>query len=96
MPLLSRAEIDQELLQLDGWAFEDGALRKTFVFPDFPEAVAFVTRLVPGAEEAGHHPDIDIRYRRIAVAFVTHDEGGVTMMDVDGARQADRVAGLAP
>ena len=96
MALLSRAEIDRELLQLDGWAFENGALRKTFVLADFPEAVDFVQRLVPGAEDAGHHPDIDIRYRRVTLAYVTHDEGGVTMKDLDGARQADRVVWPAP
>ncbi len=95
MPLLSRAEIDRELDRLTAWALEDGALRRTFVFPGFPEAIAFLQRLVPVAEAANHHPDIDVRYNRVTLAYVTHDEGGVTSKDSEGAREADRLSGEA-
>ena len=77
---------------LEGWAFEGGAIRKQFTFAGFPEAVAFVARLVPDAESADHHPDIAINYRRVTLSWSTHSEGGVTMKDIDGARMADRHA----
>jgi len=58
----------------------------------FPDAVAFVARLVPGSEAADHHPDLTVSYRRVTVAFSTHSEGGVTAKDLAGARLADSCA----
>ena len=96
MSVLTRAEIDQQLQALDGWTFEGNALRKQFTFAGFPEAVGFVQRLVPEAEQADHHPDITINYRRVTLSYSTHSEGGVTLKDVDGARIADRRARVEP
>ncbi len=92
MALLARAEIDREIETLSGWTFENNAIRKQFTFRGFPEAVAFVSRLVTEAEAADHHPDITINYRRVTLSYSTHSEGGVTLKDIDGARMADRRA----
>ena len=92
MTVLSQGEIDEQLRSLNGWTLQDGAIRKQYTFAGFPEAVAFVQRLVPGAEEADHHPDITINYRRVTLAYVTHSENGITLKDIDGARMAERVA----
>ena len=92
MALLSRDDIDAALRDLPGWHYEDGAIVKQFTFEGFPEAVAFVNRLVPGSEAADHHPDLAVSYRRVTVAFTTHSEGGVTVKDVAGARLADSCA----
>jgi 4a-hydroxytetrahydrobiopterin dehydratase len=92
MPLLTRSAIDAALQALPGWRFERDALVKSFTFDGFPEAVAFVNRLVPGSEAADHHPDLAISYRRVTVMFSTHSEGGVTEQDIAGARLADQCA----
>jgi 4a-hydroxytetrahydrobiopterin dehydratase len=92
MALLSRDEVEQALRDLPGWRFDGGAIVKEFLFAGFPEAVAFITRLVPGAEAADHHPDLAVSYRRVTVAFTTHSEGGVTAKDIAGARMADSCA----
>jgi 4a-hydroxytetrahydrobiopterin dehydratase len=92
MALLVRDEIDAALRDLPGWRFADNAIVKEFTFAGFPEAVAFVNRLVPGSEAADHHPDLAVSYRRVTVAFTTHSEGGVTAKDVAGARLADSCA----
>jgi 4a-hydroxytetrahydrobiopterin dehydratase len=92
MALLTRSEIDAALSTLPGWSFDQGAIRKQFTFSGFPEAVAFVSRLVPEAEAEDHHPDITINYRRVTLSWSTHSEGGVTQKDIDGARMADRHA----
>lgn len=89
MALLSKAEVDEQLQTLEGWTLEGTAIRKQFAFKGFPEAVAFVDRLVPGAERADHHPDIAINYRRVTLSWSTHDEGGVTEKDIAGAKMAD-------
>jgi len=92
MALLSREEIDRRLKELRGWTLEGNAIKKQFVFSGFPEAVDFVTRFVPGAEAADHHPDITINYRRVTLVYSTHSEGGLTDKDFDGAKMADACA----
>jgi 4a-hydroxytetrahydrobiopterin dehydratase len=96
MALLTDAEIDQQLTDLPGWARVDRAIRKQFTFEDFPEAVLFVSALVPAAEAADHHPDIEINYKRVTLTYTTHSEGGLTAKDLEGARAADDVAGQVP
>ena len=86
MTLLTRQQIDEQLKTLDGWTLAGDAIKKQFTFKGFPEAVAFVNRLVPDAEDADHHPDITINYRRVTLSWSTHDEGGLTMKDVAGAK----------
>ena len=92
MSTLSREEIARRLQTLPGWTLDGNAIKKQFTFRDFPEAVAFVQRLVPGAEAADHHPDILINYKRVTLAYTTHSEGGLTDKDFAGARMAEQVA----
>jgi 4a-hydroxytetrahydrobiopterin dehydratase len=91
MTRLTPDEVQKRLRELDGWTVEGNAIKKQYVFRDFPEAVKFVTRIVPGAESADHHPDITINYKRVTLSFSTHSEGGLTDKDFDGAKTADRV-----
>ena len=89
---LTRAEAEQRLKRLSGWSLEGDSIRKQFTFADFPAAVDFVNRLVPGAEAADHHPDIVINYKRVTLTYATHSEGGLTDKDFAGAATADRLA----
>jgi 4a-hydroxytetrahydrobiopterin dehydratase len=93
MATLTREEAEARLAGLTGWSLEGHAIRKQYVFDDFPAAIAFLTRLVPGAEAADHHPDILVHYRRVTLTYSTHSEGGLTDKDFAGARMADEVAG---
>jgi 4a-hydroxytetrahydrobiopterin dehydratase len=86
---LSNEEIAARLKKLQGWTRDGDAIRKQFTFSGFPEAVQFVTRLVPGAEAADHHPDITINYKRVTLSYATHSEGGLTAKDFEGAAMAD-------
>jgi len=92
MALLTKQEIDAQVKTLDGWTLDGKTIRKQFTFKGFPEAVAFVDRLVPEAERADHHPDITINYKRVTLTYSTHDEGGLTAKDIAGAKMADRQA----
>jgi 4a-hydroxytetrahydrobiopterin dehydratase len=92
MAKLSRDEIERRIKALNGWTLAGDAIRKQFTFTGFPEAVAFVDRLVPEAEAADHHPDITINYLRVTLSYSTHSEGGLTEKDFAGAQMADRVA----
>ena len=96
MALLSPAEITEGLKGLDGWTLDGKAIKKQFTFQDFPEAVLFVSALVPGAEDADHHPDIEIHYKRVVLSYSTHDAGGLTEKDFAGASMAEQVAASLP
>jgi 4a-hydroxytetrahydrobiopterin dehydratase len=84
--------IGDALASLSDWKRQGDALTKTYRFASFRDAIAFVDRLAPIADTADHHPDILIRYRRVTLTYSTHSEGGITEKDVEGARQADRLA----
>lgn len=86
---LPDAEIAERLSQLPGWTRSGDAITRTFTFAGFPDAVAFVQRLVAPAETKEHHPDIDIRYNRVIVTLSTHDQGGLTAADFDLAALVD-------
>ena len=89
---LSRAEAEQRVKGLNGWALEGDVIRKQYTFANFPDAIAFVNRLAPKAEAADHHPDILINYKRVTLTYSTHSEGALTIKDFDGALAADRLA----
>ena len=89
---LSPADVDQRMKSLSGWSLQGDEIRKQYTFTDFPEAVAFVNRLVPEAEAADHHPDVLINYKRVTLTYSTHSEGGLTVKDFAGAATADRLA----
>ncbi|HYM22297.1 MAG TPA: 4a-hydroxytetrahydrobiopterin dehydratase [Vicinamibacterales bacterium] len=89
---LSRTEAEKKVASLKGWTLDGDAIKKQFTFAGFPEAVAFVNRLVPEAESADHHPDVLINYKRVTLTYSTHDQGGLTDKDFTGAAMADRVA----
>jgi len=93
MALLPADQVAERIKTVEGWTVDGKAIRKEYKFQDFPEAVLFVSALVPGAEDADHHPDIAIHYKRVTLTYSTHSEGGITEKDFAGAAMADEVAG---
>ncbi len=91
MRLLDDQEIRTRLDELRGWTREGDVIRKTYTLDTFPEAIAFVNRIAEVAQKADHHPDIDIRFDRVACSLSTHSEGGLTGRDFDLARTIDAV-----
>lgn len=91
MTALTRTQAEPLMKDLPGWTLDEQAIHKQFVCRGFPEAVAFVVGLMPGAEAADHHPDIQINYKRVTLTYTTHSEGGLTQKDIDGAARAERV-----
>ena len=89
---LSDADIVAGLASLTGWRRAGETITKTFTLAGFPDAVAFVARLVEPAERMEHHPDIDLRYNRVIVALSTHDQGGLTAADFTLAAAIEKAA----
>jgi 4a-hydroxytetrahydrobiopterin dehydratase len=92
MAKLSQADVDQRMKELHGWTLQGDEIVKQYTLKNFPEAIAFVSRLAPEAEAADHHPDILINYKRVTLTYSTHSEGGLTDKDFAGAAAADRLA----
>ena len=92
MALLDTAAITKSLAGLPGWTREGNTIVKEYRFQDFVGSVLFVNRLAGAAEEADHHPDLDIRWNRVVVRLSTHSQGGITEKDVALAGRADRLA----
>jgi len=67
----------------EGWSEVEGALERTFTFPDFREALGFVNRVGELAEAENHHPDIAVHYNRVTLRWWTHTAGGITDRDVE-------------
>jgi 4a-hydroxytetrahydrobiopterin dehydratase len=77
---------------LPGWTYDGAALKKEFSFKGFMAAIGFIDRLAVEAQAARHHPDLENHYNRVLVSLSTHDEGGVTELDVALARTIEAVA----
>lgn len=92
MAVLTEPEIQQALAKLPGWRRSGIAIQRVFEFADFKAAMQFVNKVAEAAEQANHHPDIDIRYNKVTMALVSHDSGGVTQRDV---RMAEKISQIA-
>ncbi len=93
MAVLTDEQVDAALPDLNGWERSDGALRRSIKFPAFLDGIDAVRRVAEKAEAKDHHPDIDIRWRTVTFALVTHSEGGITEKDVEMAREIDGIVG---
>lgn len=91
MARLSDHEVDVAAASLNGWHRLNGALRLSVTFDSFLDGIDAVRRVAELAERADHHPDIDIRWRTVTFALVTHSEGGITDKDVQLAREIDEL-----
>lgn len=92
---LTDEQVTQALTGLPGWARAGDALVKTFELPTFLTVIAVVGQIAERAEAADHHPDLDIRYRRLRVALSTHDAGGLTELDLSLAGEIEALAEAA-
>jgi 4a-hydroxytetrahydrobiopterin dehydratase len=85
---LSELERAAALDRLGEWDYDEArdALTRRFLFADFSEAFAFMTRVALLAEKADHHPEWSNVYNRVEILLTTHDAGGLSARDVDMAK----------
>lgn len=91
MSKLNASEIKSALVAVPDWTKTGATISRTFQFKDFPAAVRFVNAVAGIAEQAWHHPDIDIRWNKVTLTLTTHDAGGLTEKDFDLAQRFDRL-----
>jgi 4a-hydroxytetrahydrobiopterin dehydratase len=91
VPPLRGEELRRYAAELPGWkVVEDHHLFRSFDFPDFVSALAFVNRVGALAEEEGHHPDLHLTWGRVDVTIWTHKIDGLTESDFILAAKIDR------
>jgi 4a-hydroxytetrahydrobiopterin dehydratase len=83
---------------LDGlaeWDHDEArdAISRQFVFADFAEAFAFITRVALLAEKMDHHPEWTNVWNRVDILLTTHDAGGLSTRDIVMAEAIDAIAG---
>ena len=89
MKKFTTAQIKSALASVPDWKKKRTVISRTFQFKDFPAAIKFVDAVARIAEQAWHHPDIDIRWNKVTLALTTHDAGGLTKMDFALAKKFD-------
>jgi 4a-hydroxytetrahydrobiopterin dehydratase len=92
MEKLKASKIKSALAAVPQWKKKDAAISRVFQFKDFPAAIKFVDAVAELAEQAWHHPDIDIRWNKVTLMLTTHDAGGLTKKDFVLARKFDEVS----
>lgn len=80
---------------LDDWKMTDGALHATFDTGSFSVGLDLVNQVGAAAEEADHHPDIELQYPHVGITLMSHDVDGITPRDVRLARQISGMAAQA-
>lgn len=96
---LDAREAEGLLKTIDGWTFSNSpngqSIEKSFNFKNFSEALAFVNRIGPVADEQGHHPDITFGWGYVIVVLTTHDVLGLSRNDFIVAAKIDELQAKA-
>jgi 4a-hydroxytetrahydrobiopterin dehydratase len=91
--LLDETGIAQALAKVPQWRREGAEIVREIKFKTYLDGAAFVGRVAGLAENANHHPDIHLGWRKVTLRLSTHSKGGLTPMDFELAGKID---GLAP
>ena len=87
------AEVQAQLVELQGWQFVAGAIERSFAFRDYHETIAFVNALAWIVHREDHHPELIVGYNRCRVRWNTHSVDGISENDFICAAKTDAVFG---
>ena len=91
VPPLKGDELRKYADQLSGWkVIDEHHITRTYLFPDFKQALEFVNRVGAVAEAEGHHPDILLAWGKAEVKTYTHKIDGLTESDFILAAKIDK------
>ncbi|MGF6833939.1 4a-hydroxytetrahydrobiopterin dehydratase [Paenarthrobacter sp. TE4293] len=89
---LTRADLDAALQKLPGWRYQEG-LVTVYKTPTAALALDLIAAIGQIAEQQNHHPDLEWRYNRVFLRYVSHDAGGqVTERDIAAAGAVSEAA----
>jgi 4a-hydroxytetrahydrobiopterin dehydratase len=86
------AEVHRLLAEPAEWTIvNQHHIVRTYKFPDFKSALAFVNRVGEIAEQQGHHPDILLAWGKVEITLWTHAVDGLTESDFILAAKIDEI-----
>lgn len=89
---LTEAAINDALGDLPDWKYQ-GGLVTVYKTSTAADALALIAAVGGIAEDQNHHPDLEWRYNRVFLRYVSHDAGGqVTKRDVAAATAVSEAA----
>ncbi len=80
---------------LTGWRQVLDRLVVRFDTGGFSAGAALVVAIAEAADEANHHPDVDLRYPHLTVSLKSHDVDAITQRDIRLARRITELAEAA-
>jgi 4a-hydroxytetrahydrobiopterin dehydratase len=88
---LDEGERAEALDRLGEWDYDEArdGISRQFLFANFSEAFAFMTRVALLAEAHDHHPEWSNVWNRVDILLTTHDAGGLSARDVAMATAID-------
>ncbi len=92
MSKLSLDQITVSMATVPAWKQEGAAIARTFTLPNFSKAMEFTNAVAKTAENANHHPDIEIKWNKVTLRLSTHSDGGLTEKDFALASKFDQFA----
>jgi 4a-hydroxytetrahydrobiopterin dehydratase len=92
VPPLKGKELQDLVKQVQGWKIiNEHHITKSFTFPDFKAALAFVNKVGEVAESQGHHPDVFLGWGKAEITTWTHKIDGLTESDFILAAKIDKL-----
>jgi len=91
--LIPEQDLEQWMKKVPEWELEDDCICRSFEFDSYMEGIDFVNGIAELAEEADHHPDMEVSYGMVDVTLTTHDLKGLTEQDFLLAQKIDQMLG---
>jgi 4a-hydroxytetrahydrobiopterin dehydratase len=88
---MTQEQIEAALRDLPQWTLRDGAIRRSVKLDDFVSAFGFMSSMALVSEALNHHPEWSNVYNRVEIALNTHDAKGITTLDLEWARRAEKL-----
>jgi len=77
---------------IDDWRVVTGGASAVYRTASLTQGADFASRIATIADDLDHHPDIDLRARRVALRTTTHSEKSLTELDVLLAQRIQLIA----
>ena len=89
--LLKDEELKELTAKIPGWEIKAKQIERDFIFTDFVEAFAFMTKVALVCEKLNHHPNLENVYSKVILKLTTHDLGGISSLDQTLALEINRI-----
>jgi 4a-hydroxytetrahydrobiopterin dehydratase len=90
---LKRSEIQKLRTRVPAWrVVKHHHLSKSYSFPDFKKALAFVNKIGKIAERLGHHPDVYLTFSKVDLKIFDHKTNGLINLDFVLADRIDKIS----